>query len=375
MVSLETVINMALNNLDDPETCQNLDDILYTLAAMIRPALPAKNSQFVSFPPEANQLFSIAVHILNTVKVSADTASFIGEIAYSIIRGVRATAGNDVIDAAAVKQAQEQADVVMKQINNSYPEVYQQIVVDTDDIDLFVLTKGSLSKKPKEGLVAAKKVILNNNLLDVAKEKLINPKLKLDKKALKVWSKNAKDLTALLSVDTEFLLDNLPEDGFQNFLFNTLNFLPYDETVVQLALGHLCDKQVWQDDQQEGMEVDDDEPAEKSKNRVSQYRLEMAVLPYFCKEESVFRKIIIDSFFGKKSELISSLSSISDEHPNKSEAVCDKLRQFVTTELTRQLMADSYIWQNIQILALVLPALKEKVVWNQINVDKSDMIR
>ena len=375
MVSLETVINMALNHLDDPETCQNMDDILYTLAAMIRPALPTKNTQFVSFPQEANQLLSFAVHILNTVKVSSDTAAFIGEIAYSIIRGVRATAANDVIDAAAVKHAQEQADVVIKQINNSYPEVYQQIVVDTDDIDLFVLTKGSLTKKPEEGLVAAKRVILNNNFVNVVKEKLINPKRKLDKKALKVWSKNANDVTALLSVDTEFLLDNLPEDAFQNFLFNTLNFLPYDEKVVQLALGHLCDKQVWQNDQQDGMEVDGDAPGKLIKNRVSQYRLELAVLPYFCKEKSVFRTIIIDSFFGKKSELISSLSSISDEHPDKAEALRDKLRQFVTTELTRHVMADMFIWQNIQILSLVLPALKEKVVWNQINVDKSDMIR
>ncbi len=375
MLSLEIVINQAVVNQDDPETCQNMDDTLYTLAAMIRPGLPEKKTKFVNFPQQANQLLSIALNIFNNIKVSDETAAFIGDIAYNIIRGVRATADDNVLDAAAVKQAQEQADAIMKQLNGSYPEVYQQIVVDTDDIDLFVLNKGSFCKKPGEGLVAAKKVILNNNLVSVVKEKLINPKIASVGRN-KVWGKNLKDITTLLSVnDTEFLLDNLPEDGFQNLLLNTLNFLAYDENVVQLALGHLCHKLVWQNDQQEDMQVDDSQTGEIIKSRVLQYRLEMAVLPYFYYENSACRKIIIDSFFGKKSELISCLSSISDEHPDKKAAVCDKLRLFVTTELAQQVMADVFIWQNISILALVLPAIKEKVVWNQINVDKTDMVR
>jgi hypothetical protein len=48
---------------------------------------------------------------------------------------------------------------------------------------------------------------------------------------------------------------------------------------------------------------------------------------------------------------------------------------FVTTELANHVMQDSFVWENLDILALYLPAFKEKVVWNNIKIEKLDLIR
>jgi hypothetical protein len=288
MVSLEVVINQALNLLDDVETVHNLDDVLYTLASLIQPAIPENNSMFVTCPPAVNKMLGFASHIISSVPVSSDTAAFIGDVAYNLIRCIRDTPEDAVVDAESVRNVKDHAEHIMKQMNARYPDVYQQVVRDTDDVDVFFVGQGGLTKKPDEGLVAANKVILNNDLISVVKDRLISPKLKADARSQKAWRKNLKDVRALVSVDTEFLLNNLPGDNFQNVLLNILNF-QQDAEVQDLVLGHLCHKEVWHlamDAEVEGdtMQVDVETDAKKESvvnKRVVQYRLEMALLPFF----------------------------------------------------------------------------------------------
>ena len=112
--------------------------------------------------------------------------------------------------------------------------------MDTDDIDVYFMGddaaasgKEGLVHKPASTAVAAKKILLNNNLVDLFKQRLLDPDLRLHGKARKAVKKNGKDLKALLEMETKFLLDNLPGQEFQHFMFNCLLMFGSDDQVIK----------------------------------------------------------------------------------------------------------------------------------------------
>ena len=92
--------------------------------------------------------------------------------------------------------------------------------------------KEGLVHKPANTAVAAKKILLNNNLVDLFKQKLIDADMRQNGKARKAVKKNGKDLKALLEMETKFLLDNLHGEEFQHFMFNCLLMFGTDDQVL-----------------------------------------------------------------------------------------------------------------------------------------------
>ena len=65
----------------------------------------------------------------------------------------------------------------------------------------------------------------------------------------------------------------------------------------------------------------------------------------------------------------------SPAHPNKREAITEKIKPFMSSEMAKMFMEDSFMWADQRIMSLMLPSFKEKVMLNLVRVDKHDLIR
>ena len=47
----------------------------------------------------------------------------------------------------------------------------------------------------------------------------------------------------------------------------------------------------------------------------------------------------------------------------------------MSSEMAKMFMEDSFMWADQRIMSLMLPAFKEKVMWDLVKVEKHDLIR
>merc|ERR1719466_494450 len=93
----------------------------------------------------------------------------------------------------------------------------------------------------------------------------------------------------------------------------------------------------------------------------------MTLLACFLKHGK--SEVIFNSYFGKKSSLISCLSSISPDHPDKLKAVEEKLCLCLDISMLNFFMNDSFLWNNTMLAKMFLQAVKHKISSKQLKVD------
>ena len=244
MLSLEPAINSVLNTADQEEDSVHLlDNILYTLAQLLRPALLAEdNAGTLTFTtPEQNALLAICQNIVKRVPVSTESAASIGDLSYQLLAAINRTKVEDMADKDQVDATKTACEKILKKVHELYPEEYQEIcAADTQDVDMFFLGGQSLDKRPDEHLVAAKKALINNPLLGYFSQQLVNfkPAAATDKAVGKMLKKNKKDVETVLGMETAFLLEQLGPAALEKLLINLVVSL--DKAVVPTVVRHIC---------------------------------------------------------------------------------------------------------------------------------------
>jgi len=360
LISLEPAINSVVNAMNEEEqnSVHLVDNILYTLALILKQQVPDADDTLTASSGELNTVLGICNHIFKKMNsVSTETVMQLGDVAYRLLSAIKRTELQDFTDKTSVDKTKAECERILKRVQKAFPAEYARIAVDTSDVDMFFIGGPDLETRPDVSQVAAKKALLNNRLINFFSQNLLTYKPVAGDKAVgKLLKRNRAEVTAVLAVETSFLLQQLGPEGTENLLINLL-ITARNSKDAKRVLNHLCSS--------------DFQTAVASKLRV-----ELVLLAVFLQDE--MKEVCVEiakSSFVQHSPLLSAVASLSADIPDRVATIATKLKLFINNEMLQLFIQDELVSNYAELVSLLLVALKLKLKTNDVKeLDREQLV-
>ena len=364
IVSFEPAVNALLNEAKSKTgeveggVLELADSLLYTLGLLVHQVGPLKLSAnnnnndddevaLLNLGGDDVKALAMAYSIIKDVSspLSESTVYFVTDLAQKLARTCASAAGeknptNGETIAETLKQLTKILTIVEKLYPNEFQQVCAAVTAATGDADIFFLGGGNAPvSRPSEALMLAKRALMDNPLVQFLAARPLGQVPKLtNKKLARLIKDNQRDLEAVLSMEAEFLIDQMTAGRLEIMLGNLLRLLPLLESQQLLLFRLVCSPEL----------------LPQLQHRL---RLELLLLPLFIQAEAAAGQLVTASPLVQTSGLLAPLLSVGRDHPHRFTAVMAKCRLGLTDQLLAELVRDEVVINSPELVSLILAIL------------------